>query len=164
MTQEKRTVLPTKFATEWDDNRQLPKHEARNYSEHLPVDAQPGRMHAPATANAPLEDKVYYFPESYNALRKELSESWPTLWQVVGHAMAFDAPKFIEMMDAALEMKTTFDSAKVGAICHRYWNALRMKKGFKSIPYGEADGSIDLTDFSAAPKVELLDQFGRPLK
>lgn len=161
MSQEKRTVLPTKFATPWDDAAQQPKHEARNYSEHLPMDAGRQSTHKPVASDAPLEDKVYYFPESYNALRVYLHDAFPNLWQVVGHAMAFDAVKFIEMMDAALDMKTTFDSAKVGAICHRYLNALRAKKGLSPIP---GDGSNDTLHVdSVASSIKILDQFGRPI-
>jgi hypothetical protein len=126
-------VLPTRFATELDDAANLPRHEAHDYSSALPEDNEPGRMHKPAAPDAHITEKTYLFPESYNALRIELSSCWPNLWQQVGWAMAFDSVRFIELMDAALDTKTTFDSAKVAAICHKYLNLLRNKRGLSSI-------------------------------
>ncbi len=130
---DKRTVLPTKFATPQEDAAQQPKHEAVNYSSALPEDSEPGKMHKPAPANANFDQKIYMFPESYNALRRELHENWPNLFQTVGYFMAFDSVRFIELMDAALDTKTTFDSQKVDAICKKYLNLLRNKRGLSSI-------------------------------
>lgn len=134
-------VLPTKLPTEFEHASNLPKMEAHNYSSHLPVDTAPQTVHKPATGND-LQDKIYMFPESYNALRRELNDHYPHLFKRVGHAMAFDAVRFIELMDAALDVKTTWDSAKVGAICHRYWNELRAKRGLSKIPYGDGSGTL----------------------
>lgn len=132
-------VLPTKFATEQDDEANLPKHEAVDYSSHLPVDAEPGRMNKPAGDKANFDQKIYMFPESYNALRTELFNNWPSLWKTVGWPMAFDAITFVEMMDAALDTKTTFDSDKVSSICHKYLNLLRNKRGLSSLSYGSGE-------------------------
>ncbi len=133
-------VLPTKLPTALEHEANLPKQEVTDYSSALPVDT--GRSeHKPATGND-LADKIYMFPESYNALREELVTNWPNLWDMVGHAMAFDAITFIELMDASLDQKTTWDSAKVGAICHKYWNELRAKRGLSRLPYG--DGGVTL--------------------
>jgi hypothetical protein len=129
----KRTVLPTTFATPQEDLANLPHKEAKDYSSALPEDAEPGRMHKPARPNANFDEKIYMFPESYNALRRELHENWPQLFQQVGWCMAFDAMTFIEMMDFALDTKTTFDSAKVQAICLKYLNLLRAKRGLSAI-------------------------------
>lgn len=126
-------VLPTKFATPLDDAANLPKQEAHDYSSALPLDNEPGRMNKPAPPGAHISEKVYLFPESYNALRTELDTNWPELWKAVGWFMAFDAVTFIEMMDAALDTKTTFDSQKVDAICKKYLNLLRNKRGISSI-------------------------------
>lgn len=136
---DKRTVLPLRFATEQDDAANLPKHEAHNYSSHLPLDNEPGRMNKPADANAHVSDKVYLFPESFNALRTELDQNWPSLFATVGYFMVFDAVRFIELMDAALDTKTTFDSDKVSAICHKYLNLLRNKRGLSSLSYSSGD-------------------------
>ncbi len=135
-------VLPTRTPTALDHEANLPKQEVTDYSSALPVDTGQSE-HRPATGND-LADKIYLFPESYNALRSELDGYWPELWALAGHPMAFDAIRFIEIMDAALDMKTTWDSAKVGAICHRYWNELRAKRGLKRIPYGSGDGVIEV--------------------
>lgn len=139
MSEAKRTVLPLRFATEADDAANLPRKEAIDYSSALPLDSEVGRMNKPAAPDAHVSDKVYLFPESYNALRIELSEAWPTLWARVGYLMAFDAIAFIEAMDAALDTRTTFDSDKVSAICHKYLNLLRNKRGLSSISYGSGD-------------------------
>ena len=130
---DKRTVLPLRFATEQDDQANLPKQEARDYSSALPVDSTPGRMNKPAREGANIDEKVYLFPESFNALRIEMVSNWPNLFQIAGHAMVFDAVRFIELMDAALDTKTTFDSDKVEAICAKYLNLLRNKRGLSSI-------------------------------
>ena len=131
--ESKRTVLPTKFATPFEDELALPEKEVQDYSSALPEDSEPGRMNAPARPDANFDEKVYMFPESYNALRRELFENWPSLFQTVGHAMAFDAIRFIELMDAALDTKTTFDTAKVDSISKKYLNLLRNKRGLSSL-------------------------------
>jgi len=135
-------VLPTKLPTAEDHEKNLPKQEVTDYSAAFPTDTGQSEQ-KPATGDD-LADKIYMFPESYNALRDELYHYWPELWKTVGYVMAFDAIAFIEMMDAALDVKTTWDSAKVGAICHRYWNELRAKRGLKRLPYGSGDGVIEV--------------------
>ena len=130
---DKRTVLPTRFATEADDSANLPRHEAKDYSSALPVDSTPGRMNKEARSGANFDEKIYLFPESYNALRVELNDNWSELWNKVGWCMAFDAIHFVELMDAALDAKTTFDSDKVEAICHKYLNLLRAKRGLSGL-------------------------------
>lgn len=125
--------MPTKFATAADDAANLPKQEAVDYSSALPLDSEPGKMHKEARKDANFDEKVYMMPESFNALRRELDANWPALFARVGYAMAFDAITFIEMMDGALDTKTTFDSAKVDAICAKYLNLLRNKRGISSI-------------------------------
>lgn len=126
-------VLPTKFATPAEDAANLPKQEAKDYSSHLPEDSEPGRMNKPAPANAHISEKVYYFPESFNALRVEMHDHWPTLWKTVQWFMAFDAVTFIEIMDGACDCRTTFDTAKVDAICARYLDLLRKKRGLSPL-------------------------------
>jgi hypothetical protein len=90
-------------------------------------------MHKPAPENAHISEKVYLFPESFNALRIEMDSNWPQLWKAAGWYMAFDSITFIEQMDAALDTKTTFDSAKVDAICRKYLNLLRNKRGLSDL-------------------------------
>jgi hypothetical protein len=126
-------VLPTKFATPLEDAAALPKQEAHDYSSALPVDSEPGRMNKPAREGANFDEKIYMFPESFNALRKEMYENWPNLFREVGHCMAFNAIEFVEAMDAALDTRTTFDSDKVDAICQKYLDLLRNKRGISGL-------------------------------
>lgn len=125
-------VLPTKFATAQDDAAALPKYEEHMYNA-APVDSEAGRMHAPARAGANFDEKIYMLPESFNALRRELYDNWPALFEFVGHAMAFDAPRFLQLMDSALDTKTTFDSAKVDGISKKYLDLLRAKRGLRPL-------------------------------
>lgn len=76
-----------------------------------------------------FDQKIYLFPPSYNALRQELNDHWPTLWQHVQWAMAFAAGLFIERMNDALDLNVQLDSGKVDAICATYLQALRKKRG-----------------------------------
>ena len=73
-------------------------------------------------------DKIYMFPPSYNALRKELTNHWPTLWQHVQWTMAFSAGLFIERMNDALDLYVQMDSHRVDAICTEYLQALQKKR------------------------------------
>lgn len=127
------SVKPTKFPTAQEHEANLPKQETHDYSAHLPEDSEAGRMHKPAPEGAHFSDKIYLFPESYNALRRELVENWPKVWQKVGYLMAFDAVAFVEHLDAVCNLKTTFDSQKVDAICKRYLDALRNLRGLSSL-------------------------------
>ena len=127
-TDTARKVLPTKFATAFDDAVQQPKREAIRYN-NAPLDKD--RVENKPTDN--IDQKVYWFPESYNALRIELYENWPELWKLVGWPMAFDAVKFCEFMDAALDTKTTFDTHTVDGICKKYLDLLRAKRGLSAL-------------------------------
>jgi hypothetical protein len=84
-------------------------------------------------AAAHVTDKVYMFPESYTALRRELSEHWPNLWALVAWRMAFKAEEFMEYMNEALDLRLQFDTQKVDAICKIYLDALRKKRGISSV-------------------------------
>lgn len=89
--------------------------------------------HKPVDKDAPFSEKVYLFPESYNALRAELFLYWPNLWSQVGWAMAFKAEDFVERMNDALEMKLQLDGNKVDATCQAYLNKLRQLRGLSPI-------------------------------
>ena len=125
-------TLPTRFASAQEDAANLPKHEAKRYNSG-PLDSEAGRAHKPADANANFDQKVYMMPESYNALRIELYEHWPNLFKLAGWFMAWDAVRFMEVMDGALDTKTTFDSQTVDAICKKYLDLLRNKRGLSSL-------------------------------
>jgi hypothetical protein len=103
----------------------LPKREVAEYS---PGPDDPP-LPAPVPDTAHISEKVFYFPDSYNALRKELFENWPNLWELVGWPMAFDGAMFVELMDDALDTKTTFDTHKVDSLCKKYMDLLYIKRG-----------------------------------
>ena len=80
-----------------------------------------------------VSEKLYFFPESYNALRREISEHWPDLWMLVGYNMAYKAEDFVATMNDALDLKVQFDGNKVGVTCSLYLNALRKLRGLTAI-------------------------------
>lgn len=88
-----------------------------------------------------FDQKIYLFPPSFNALRKELHENWPTLFYgtptqagtTVAHAMAFDGPHFVAALNEALDMDVQFDTDNVSGICHTFLNALRKKRGLSEL-------------------------------
>lgn len=85
-----------------------------------------------ATRKVEGRDAYYFFPESYNALRKELAEHWPELWATVGWRMANRAEEFVEQMNAALDVAVVFDTEKVDFISSTYLKLLRKKRGVSS--------------------------------
>jgi hypothetical protein len=89
--------------------------------------------HRPVGDNAAFTDKIYMFPESYNALRRELHDYWPNLWSAVSWSMAHKAEEFVERMNDALETKVQFDGNKVEATCQHYLNILRALRGLSPI-------------------------------
>ena len=89
-------------------------------------------MESKAASAKNFDEKIYMFPESFNALRSELVTNWPNLWALVGWPMAFSAGLFIERMNEALDLTVQLDSGKVDAICTEYLQALWKKRGFKS--------------------------------
>lgn len=76
-----------------------------------------------------FDQKLYFFPESYNALRKEIHDNWPTLWALVSWRMAYNAQEFVEYMNEATELNLVFDTEKVAWICDQYLTALRRMRG-----------------------------------
>jgi hypothetical protein len=84
-------------------------------------------------AKAHITDKIFMFPESYNALRRELVYNFPTLWEVVGWNMAFKAEDFVAQMNDALDLKVQLDGNKIDATCKIFLDALRKKRGLKSV-------------------------------
>lgn len=80
-----------------------------------------------------FDEKIYMFPESYNALRKELCEEWPEIWPFVGWYMANNAQMFVNLMNEGTGLKLQFDSDKVESICKTYLNFLRNKRGVSSL-------------------------------
>lgn len=80
-----------------------------------------------------FDQKIYWFPESYNALRRELAENWPEIWQQIGWYMAHNPQEFVSGMNWLLGMSVQFDTTKVGSICLAFLNKLRGLRGVSSI-------------------------------
>lgn len=93
---------------------------------------------------AHFSEKIYMFPEAYNALRRELSTHWPALWQVTQWRMAYKAEEFVEQMNAALDMNIVFDSAKVSWICEQYLAALEKRRNAKGFGFNTSTDSTEL--------------------
>jgi hypothetical protein len=93
--------------------------------------------HAPLApeeaATKHVSELLYMFPESYNALRRELVANWPNLWAFTGYNMAFNAGQFVHDMNDALGMKIQYDTQKVDATCTAFLNELRKHRGLSPL-------------------------------
>ncbi len=99
------------------------------------------QQNKPADPRANFDQKIYLFPPSYNALRQELEENWPTFFYGVpdgfaispAWAMVYDAPQFVGFCNGALDMTVQFDSANVEGICKKFLNGFRKLRGLSAI-------------------------------
>jgi hypothetical protein len=88
-----------------------------------------------------FDQKIYMFPESFNALRRELYEHWPMLFMQVNpetgtslaHDMANDAAQFVGTMNGALGLNMQFDSDNVDTICKVFLDELRVLRGLSRL-------------------------------
>jgi hypothetical protein len=88
-----------------------------------------------------FDQKIYMFPESFNALRKELFEHWPTLFMQVNpetgtslaHDMVNNAVQFVGTMNGALDLTVQMDSDNIDAICRTFLDELRVKRGLSRL-------------------------------
>lgn len=77
-----------------------------------------------------FDQKIYLFPPAYNALRRELHDNWPTLWQISSWYMANRPEEFCAIMNEATSLRVIFDSGAVNWMCDQWLNQLirlRMK-------------------------------------
>jgi hypothetical protein len=110
-------------------DKQLASSQQHNYTDDV------------AAKKKNFDEKIYMFPESFNALRKELTDHWPVFFSSVkpgqemsvAYAMVYDAPTFIGMMNDALDMQVQMDSDNVSEICHTFLNGLRKLRGLSAI-------------------------------
>lgn len=84
-----------------------------------------------AAAKKNFDEKIYMFPDSYNALRTELVENWDELWALVQWRMAYRAEEFVELMNAACDLAVVFDTEAVDFICKTYLRRLQEMRGVK---------------------------------
>lgn len=97
--------------------------------------------HNPVAPNASFDKKVYFFPESFNALRRELEENWrdffltasPDTGTSPAWCMVFDAPQFIGFMNGFTGLSIQVDTGSVDYICKQFLNALRAKRGVSKL-------------------------------
>lgn len=68
------------------------------------------------------------YPESFNQLRKKLSEEHEDLWARVGYYMAFDQLEFIMLMNKELDC-ICIPEQGIDVVCDKYLSALRTRKG-----------------------------------
>lgn len=81
-----------------------------------------------------ISTKVYMFPESYNALRRELMDYWPQFWNTsIQYFMWNNGPMFVETMDKVLDTVTQFDTENVDGICKKFLDELRVKRGLSRL-------------------------------
>lgn len=95
------------------------------------------QRHNRVADNANFDKKIYLFPESFNALRRELEENWQEFFIEVNldvgmspaYAMVFDAAKFVGMCNGFFDLMIQFDSESVDGICKEILDAARKKRG-----------------------------------
>lgn len=96
-----------------------------------------GFYHNPVAQNEHISKKTYYFPPSFNALRRELQDHWKDFFETISPltgtspawCMVFDAPQFIGFMNGFTGLSQQMDSENVEGICFNFLNALRKMRG-----------------------------------
>lgn len=67
-----------------------------------------------------FDQKIYMFPPAYNALRREIHDNWPTLWQLCSWYMANRPEEFCSIMNGATDLRVVFDSGAVNWMCDKW--------------------------------------------
>lgn len=109
-------------------DKSLPSNQQHDYSEQ-------------ASKQKNFDQKIYLFPQSFNALRRELHDNWKVLFYQtpcengapLSWNMAHDAVYFVAMLNDALDLHVQFDTENVSGICHTFLNALRKKRGLSEL-------------------------------
>lgn len=119
--------------------KKIEEQQAADVADFKPLVSAPGKDDEVQTdvensEKKNFDQKIYMFPESYNALRKELVEEWPELWLILSWPMAFDAHQFVILMNDLCNTKIQFDSGKVDATCKFFLNQLRKRRGLSELP------------------------------
>jgi hypothetical protein len=123
-------------------HRQLALDKAATDRTSSPDAALPdGQKDSLVDSKAHISQKIYYFPESFNALRRELEENYPNFFNSVNpevgmspaYAMVFDAPKFVGMCNGATDGVVQFDSHNVDGICKEFLNKFRAMRGLSPL-------------------------------
>lgn len=88
-----------------------------------------------------FDQKIYLFPQSFNALRRFMEENYPVFFNTVNpdtgvstaYCMVNDAPQFIGLMNGAFDLAEQMDSDDIEGICKRFLDAARIKKGLSRL-------------------------------
>lgn len=75
-----------------------------------------------------FDQKVFMFPPAFNALRAELHNNWPVLWQLCSYRMAYMPEEFAQIMNDATDLRVVFDSGAINWMCEKWLNALISKR------------------------------------
>jgi hypothetical protein len=81
------------------------------------------------SATSSFGDKLYFAPESYHALRREMMQNFPEMWKTIGGAMFWEPETFFGYMCQALDIFVQFDTRNVDGMCKKVLDALREKRG-----------------------------------
>lgn len=129
---EARRQVLDKTAPSWENrgsDAKLPAHQRHEVNE------------SPLAPKKHISEKIYYFPEEFNALRRELEDFWPAFFTHINPefgfspawAMVHNGPQFIGLMNGALDMDVQLDTENIAATCKAYLNKLRAMRGVSPI-------------------------------
>lgn len=118
--------------------------EATRPSESLiSPDAALGKQfaHGAADAKANFDQKIYYFPPEFHALREELQNNWKDFFETINplsgtspaYCMVFDAPQFIGYCNGITGLSLQHDTGDVAGICKKFLNGFRKLRGVGAI-------------------------------
>jgi hypothetical protein len=87
------------------------------------------------------DQKVYFFPPEFHALREELQGNWREFFETINpitgtspaHCMVFDAPQFIGYCNGATGLTVQLDTGDVAGTCKTFLNAFRKMRGVGAI-------------------------------
>lgn len=91
--------------------------------------------------NAGFDQKIYYFPPEFHALRNELQDNWRDFFETVSPisgtspawCMVYDAPQFIGYCNGMTGLTVQLDTGDVAGICKKFLNAFRKLRGVGAI-------------------------------
>lgn len=114
-----------------------PDSDVRGSDASLPVNQQHSYTADPLAKKKNFDQKLYFFPPEFSALREELEQHYPVFFTRVNpetgmapaNAMVFDAPQFIGLMNGALDLDMQLDTENVAGICKIFLNKLRIMRG-----------------------------------
>jgi hypothetical protein len=97
--------------------------------------------HGAAKPGANFDQKIYFFPPEFHALREELQNNWKDFFETTNplsgtspaYCMVFDAPQFIGYCNGMTGLSLQHDTGDVAGICKKFLNAFRKLRGVGAI-------------------------------